>query len=67
MTTYAALSNRIRAASTRSELSTREAQCVRHYEAGTLTASELARLDGIILDRAFFLDNLNTNPTITAP
>ena len=42
-------------------------QRTRHYHAGTITTRELARLDGIIMDRAFFLDNLNTNPTITAP
>jgi hypothetical protein len=67
MTTYAALSNRIRTATTREELAAREAQCTRHYHAGTVTAREFSRLDGIIMDRAFLLDNLNTNPTITAP
>jgi len=67
MTTYAALSNRICTATTREELAAREAQITRHYHAGTITTRELARLDGIILDRAFFLDNLNTNTKITAP
>jgi hypothetical protein len=67
MTTYAALSNRIRTATTREELVKREAQITRHYHAGTITAREFSRLDGIIMDRAFFLDNLNTNSTITAP
>jgi len=67
MTTYAALSNRIRTATTREELAAREAQCTRHYHSGTITTRELARLDGKIMDRAFFLDNLNTKPTITAP
>jgi len=67
MTTYATLSNRIRTATTREELTDREAQCTRHYHAGTITAREFSRLDGIIMDRAFLLDNLNTNPTITAP
>jgi hypothetical protein len=67
MTTYAALSNRIRIATTREELTAREAQCTRHYHAGTITTRELARLDGIIMDRTFFLDNLNTNPKITSP
>jgi len=67
MTTYAALSNRIRIATTREELAAKEAQCTRHYHAGTITTRELARLDGKIMDRSFFLDNLNTYPTITSP
>jgi len=67
MTTYAALSDRIRTATTREELTAKEKQCTRHYHAGTITAREFSRLDGIIMDRAFLLDNLNTNPSITAP
>jgi hypothetical protein len=68
MTTYAALSNRIRTATTREELAKREEQITRHYHAGTITAAELSRLDGIIMDRIFFiLDTIRTNPTITAP
>jgi len=67
MTTYATLSGRIRTATTREELTAKEAQLDRHYHAGTITTREFARLDGIIMDRAFLLDNLNTNPTITAP
>jgi hypothetical protein len=68
MTTYATLSDRIRTATTREELAARETQCTRHYHAGTITAAELSRLDGIIMEKTFFiLDNLNTNPTITSP
>jgi len=68
MTTYTALSNRIRSATTREELTAKEAQITRHYHAGTITAAELSRLDRIIMNRIFFLlDNLNTNSTITAP
>jgi hypothetical protein len=68
MTTYAALSNRIRTANTREELSARETQITRHYHAGTITAAELSRLDGIIMERIFFiLDTIRTNSTLTAP
>ena len=67
MTTYTALANRIRTATTREELAKREEQITRHWHAGTITARELAWLDGDIMDRAFLLDNLNTNPTITSP
>lgn len=51
MTTYKALSQRIRAATSREELAAREVQCVKHYEAGTITATELARLDCMIMER----------------
>jgi hypothetical protein len=67
MTSYAALSQRIRTATTRQELAKREEQIVRHYNAGTITAAELSRLDGIIMDRVFILDTLTENSTITAP
>jgi hypothetical protein len=68
MTTYAALSDRIRSATTREELTAKEAQITRHYHAGTITATELSRLDGIIMERIFFLlDTIRTNPTLTAP
>ena len=39
MTTYAALSNRIRTAETRQDLAKREEQITRHYNAGTITAA----------------------------
>lgn len=67
MTTYAALSQRIRAAETRQELAKREKQITRHYHACTITAAELSRLDGEIMDRVFILDTITTIPTITAP
>ena len=68
MTTYTALSNRIRTATTREELSAREAQIDQHYHAGTITAAELSRLDGKIMEKMFFiLDTITTIPTITAP
>jgi len=68
MTTYTALSNRIRSATTREELAKREEQLDRHYHAGTITAAELSRLDRIIMNRLFFLlDTLPENPTITSP
>jgi hypothetical protein len=66
MTTYATLSDRIRTAITREDLAKREKQITRHYHAGTITAAELSRLDGKIMERAFFiLDTIPTNPTIT--
>jgi hypothetical protein len=67
MTTFQELSQIIRTAGTRAELDRRETQCERHYKAGTITAREFSRLDGIIMDRAFLLDTLTENPTITAP
>jgi hypothetical protein len=68
MTTYSALSNRIRSANTREELTAKEAQITRHYHAGTITAAELSRLDRIIMNRIFFLlDTITTKPTLTAP
>jgi hypothetical protein len=68
MTNYATLSNRIRSATTREELTAKEAQITRHYHAGTITAAELSRLDGIIMERIFFiLDTIRTNSTLTAP
>jgi hypothetical protein len=64
MTTYATLSHRIRTAETRQDLAKREEQITRHYNAGTITAAELSRLDGKIMDRSFILDTITTNPTI---
>jgi hypothetical protein len=67
MTTYAALSNRIRTATTREELAAVGEQLDRHYHNGTITARAFSRLDGIYMDHAFLLDNVSTNSTITAP
>jgi hypothetical protein len=68
MTTYQALSQRIRATANLQELATREDQCTRHYEAGTITVNELSRLDNLITDKfIIFLDKLRTTTTITTP
>ena len=56
MTTYAALSQRIRAAVSTADLEALEKRCDRHYEAGTITPRELASLDGMIMDRIALLD-----------
>ena len=56
MTTYTALSQRIRAAVSTADLEALEKRCDRHYEAGTITPRELARLDGMIMDRIALLD-----------
>jgi hypothetical protein len=67
MTTYTALSNRIRSAETQKDLAKRAAQLDRHYNAEPITAAEFSRLDGIYIDRAFLLDTLAENSTLTAP
>ena len=51
MTTYTALANIIRGASTREELDTAEARCTRHYKLGTITATELIKLDSIACEK----------------
>jgi len=51
MTTYQALANIIRGAYTRAELDTAEERCTRHYNNGTITAKELARLDSIACEK----------------
>jgi hypothetical protein len=68
MTTYQALSRRIRGAANLQELTTREYQCTRHYNLGTITVNELSRLDNLITDKfTIFLDKQQTNTTITSP
>lgn len=68
MTTYAALSNRIRTAETCQDLTKREEKITRHCHAGTITAAELSRLDVKIMEKmSFILDTITTNTTITAP
>lgn len=49
--TYSALAARIRAAGDRAALARCEAQYTRHYNAGTITASELSRLDTLAMGR----------------
>ena len=56
MTTYAALSQRIRAAVSTADLEALEKRCDRHYAAGTITPGELARLDGMIMERIALLN-----------
>jgi len=51
MTTYQALANIIRGAYTSAELDAAEARCTRHYELGTITATELAKLDSMICEK----------------
>jgi hypothetical protein len=68
MTTYQALSQRIRGAANLQELATREDQCTRHYNLGTITVNELSRLDNLITDKfTIFIDKLRTTTTITQP
>ena len=56
MTTYTALSQRIRAAVSTADLEALEKRCDRHYAAGTITPRELARLDGMIMERIALLN-----------
>ena len=67
MTTYTALSNRIRTATTREELARVGDQLDRLYHKGELTARAFSQLDGFYMDRVFILDTLTENSTITAP
>jgi hypothetical protein len=56
MTTYTALSQRIRAAVSTADLKALEKRCDRHYAAGTITPSEFSRLDGMIMYRIALLN-----------
>jgi hypothetical protein len=56
MTTYTALAQRIRAAVSTADLEALEKRCDRHYAAGTITPGELARLDGMIMERIALLN-----------
>ena len=51
MTTSQTLAKMIRKAITRAELDALDARCTRHYEIGTISAKELARLDCMIMDK----------------
>jgi len=46
-TVFQSLAARIQAAASLADLAAREAQCTRHYQAGTITAQELAKLDSL--------------------
>ena len=67
MTTYTALSKRIRSAITREELARVGDQLDRLYHKGELTARAFSQLNGFYMDRVFILDTLTENSTITAP
>jgi hypothetical protein len=54
--TYAALSQRIRAAVSTADLKALEKRCDRHYAAGTITPGELSRLDWMIMERIALLN-----------
>lgn len=56
MNTYTALSQRIRATVSTADLEALERRCDRHYAAGTITPRELARLDGLIMERIALLN-----------
>jgi hypothetical protein len=51
MTTYQALANIIRGAYSSAELDAAEARCTRHYDLGTINATELAKLDNIACEK----------------
>lgn len=51
MTTYQALADKTRNAATLAEIHTAEAQHTKHYNNGTITEKELARLDRIAMDK----------------
>jgi hypothetical protein len=51
MTTYQALANIIRGAYTSAELDAAEARCTRHYELGTITTTELVKLDNAACEK----------------
>jgi hypothetical protein len=55
-TTRSALSALIKEASTDSALRNLETRIVRHYNNGTISASQLCQLDEMILQRHFVLD-----------
>jgi hypothetical protein len=68
MTTYQALANIIRGACTHAELDAAEARCTRHYELGTISATELAKLDSAACEKfhEILLANEQNQPTITS-
>ena len=51
MNTYQALAQKTRNAATLAEIHAAEAQQTRHYNNGTITEKELARLDRIAMDK----------------
>lgn len=57
----------IREATTRAELYVAENRCAMHYDIGTISATELAKLDGMICEKfhEILLANEQNQPTIT--
>ncbi len=58
-TNYQALLERIKSANTKTELIHRENQITRHYNAGTISVSELSRLDTKIMVKLANLEEVN--------
>jgi hypothetical protein len=56
---YEALLERIKSANTEAELIYRENQITRHYNNGTISVSELSRLDRKIMDKLANLEEAN--------
>ncbi len=67
MTNYQSLAKMIREATTRAELDMAEVRCTRHCILGTISATELAKLDGMICEKfhEILLANEQNQPTIT--
>lgn len=67
MTTSQALAKMISEATTRAELDAAEKRCTMHYDIGTISANELAKLDGMICEKfhEILLANEQNQPTIT--
>ena len=57
MTTYQSLHKRIQAATTKADLRAFDKRITRHYDNGTITAKELAKLDCLIMEKLANLDD----------
>jgi hypothetical protein len=56
-TNYQDLLERIKSATTKEELASRENQITRHFNNGTITVSELTRLDAKIMGKLALIEN----------
>lgn len=56
-TNYQALLERIKSATTKEELASRENQITRHFNNGTITVSDLTRLDAKIMEKLALIEN----------
>jgi hypothetical protein len=56
-TNYQALLERIKSAKTKGELIYRECQVTKHYNAGTISVSELTRLDAKIMGKLALIED----------